>query len=185
MDAETRVIPYRSTFFTPEAFVKRVIFVCTPHQGSFLAAMSLGRFAASLVTLPSELTGRMLDPVTLNQGALALRSLDKLPTSIDNMSPSSEFIQTLSALPIAPGIRANSIIAVDSDAALGVAGDGVVLYASAHLEGVESEKVVRSSHSAQSNPAVIEEIRRILMAHLQESAPALTAPGVTLPERIP
>jgi pimeloyl-ACP methyl ester carboxylesterase len=185
MDVETRAILHRSTFFTPEPFVKRVIFVCTPHRGSFLAAMTLGRFAASLVTLPSELTGRMLDVVTLNQGALVLRSLDKLPTSIDNMSPTSEFIQTLAALPIAPGIAANSIIAVDGDDALDVASDGVVQYTSARHAGVESEKVVRSSHSAQGNPAVIEEIRRILLVHLQESVPALTAPEVTLPERSP
>jgi hypothetical protein len=41
----------------------------------------------------------------------------------------------------------------------------VVSYASAHLEGVESELVVRSGHSAQSNPEVIQEVRRILVEH--------------------
>jgi len=185
MDAETREILHRSTFFTPEPFVKRVIFVCTPHRGSYLAGMTLGRFAASLVTLPSELTGRMLEVMTLNEGALVLRSLDKLPTSIDNMSPASEFIKTLADLPIGNGIAANSIIAVDGDDALDIASDGVVQYTSAHIAGVESEKIVRSGHSAQGNPAVIEEIRRILTSHLQESMPVLIAPAVTLPERTP
>ena len=40
--------------------------------------------------------------------------------------------------------------------------DGVVKYSSAHIEPVESELVVRSSHSTQGHPATIEEVRRIL-----------------------
>jgi pimeloyl-ACP methyl ester carboxylesterase len=179
MNDETRVILRRSAFFTPEPFVARVIFVCTPHRGSYLAGMSLGRLAGSLVSLPSELTGVVFDVVTLNQGALAMRSFDFLPTSIDNMAPGSKFIETLAALPIAPGIAANSIVAVDDEDALDVASDGVVKYSSAHIEGVESEKIVHSGHSAQGNPAVIEEIRRILLLHLQESAPALSPPERT------
>ena len=39
-------------------------------------------------------------------------------------------------------------------------------YESAHLEGVASEKIVRSTHSTQSTPATILEIRRILYEHL-------------------
>ncbi len=179
MDDETRVILANSNFFKPEPFVARVIFVCTPHRGSFLAGMSLSRLVGSFVALPSELTGRMREVLTLNEGALILRHFDQLPTSLDNMNPSSEFIQALSALPIAPGIAANSIIAVDDEDALDVASDGVVTYASAHIEGVESEKIVRSGHSAQGNPATIEEIRRILMLHLRESG------DLTPPERTP
>ena len=48
-------------------------------------------------------------------------------------------------------------------------GDGVVSYQSAHLDDVDSELVVRSGHSSQSNPAVIEEIRRILIKHLGDT----------------
>jgi hypothetical protein len=44
--------------------------------------------------------------------------------------------------------------------------DGVVAYDSAHIEEVESELVVRSGYSVQSNPKAIEEIRRILLEHL-------------------
>ncbi len=176
MPAETRAVLRRSSFFTPEPFVARVIFICTPHRGSYLAGMTLARLAGSLVSLPGELTGRMLEVVTLNEGALALRSFDQLPTSIDNMAPSSPFIKTLAALPIAPGIASNSIIAVDDSDALDVASDGVVQYSSAHIEGVESEKLIHSGHSAQGHPAAIEEIRRILLRHLEESASALTPP---------
>jgi len=60
---------------------------------------------------------------------------------------------------------------VDDDAPLDHAGDGVVKYASAHVEGVESELIVRSPHSGmQAAPATIEEVRRILLEHSAHSA---------------
>ena len=46
--------------------------------------------------------------------------------------------------------------------------DGVVAYESAHIEGVESELVVRSEHSVQGHPRAIEEVRRILALHEAE-----------------
>jgi hypothetical protein len=144
--------------------------VCTPHRGSYLAALSITNWVKSFVALPGELTQRMVEVVTLNEGALALRSFDKLPTSIDNMSPGSDFIETLASIPVAPGIRSHSIIAVDGNGPLDDAVDGVVSYRSAHVDGVDSELVVKSNHSAQANPAVIEEIRRILYLHFETAA---------------
>jgi transposase InsO family protein len=47
--------------------------------------------------------------------------------------------------------------------------DGVVSYRSAHIDEAASELVVRWSHSAQGQPEVIEEIRRILYEHLATS----------------
>jgi hypothetical protein len=45
--------------------------------------------------------------------------------------------------------------------------DGVVRYASAHLEGMASEKNVISAHSgAQDHPESIAEVRRILLEQL-------------------
>jgi hypothetical protein len=44
-------------------------------------------------------------------------------------------------------------------------GDGVVQYSSAHIEGVESEKIVNSPHSMQGNPETIQELKRILIEH--------------------
>ncbi|MBI3800275.1 MAG: hypothetical protein HY268_25280 [Deltaproteobacteria bacterium] len=46
--------------------------------------------------------------------------------------------------------------------------DGIVTYTSAHIEGVESELVVRFGHSVQGHPQASEEIRRILLKHLNE-----------------
>jgi hypothetical protein len=167
-DPETLQVFRSSSIFTPEPFVKRVVFVCTPQRGSYLASMTFARIASSLIELPSDLTKRLTDVASLNASKRAMSSLESLPTSIDNMAPGSHFIKTLAKLPIAPGVHAHSIIAVDGDGPLEDASDGVVRYKSAHLAGVDSEKIVRSGHSAQGNPETIEEIRRILLLHLQE-----------------
>jgi hypothetical protein len=87
-------------------------------------------------------------------------------TAVDNMRPTNRFVRTLSASPIAPGVTAHSIIPVKGAGSPKGQDDGVVKYESAHLEGVASEKIVRSSHSTQSTPATILEVRRILYEHL-------------------
>jgi hypothetical protein len=95
-----------------------------------------------------------------------MRMVGQLPTSIDDMSPNNPFIKTLSTIPVAPGVRVNSIVAVKGEGPPYDDGDdGVVQYRSAHLENVESELVVHSEHSVQGNPVAIEEIRRILLEH--------------------
>jgi hypothetical protein len=72
---------------------------------------------------------------------------------------------------VSAGVTAHSIIAVDGDEPLDRAGDGVVKYESAHVEGVASELIVKSPHSGmQDAPATIEEVRRILLAHSERSA---------------
>ena len=50
--------------------------------------------------------------------------------------------------------------------------DGLVTYSSAHLDGVESECIVRGFHTCLDLPATIEEVRRILHEHL--NAPSVT-----------
>ncbi len=76
---------------------------------------------------------------------------------------------------MAPGIRAHSIIAVRREGPPGEGDDGVVSYQSAQLEDLESELIVRASHSAQGRPETIGEIRRILLEHASESAQAASS----------
>ena len=52
---------------------------------------------------------------TVNRDAAVARQLRGAPTAVDNMTPGNPFVQTLSQMPIAPGIVAHSIIAVDAD----------------------------------------------------------------------
>lgn len=62
---------------------------------------------------------------------------------------------------MAPGIHAHSIIAVQGTGPIEDGDDGVVKYSSAHIEGVESELVIRSGHSVQGHPLAVDEVRRV------------------------
>lgn len=160
-------------------FVTEVIFLATPHRGSYLAGPQIvRRLAERLVRLPSDLVRLGADLVTvLPQGGVGLTA-SRVPTSIDNMSPSNPFIETLAEIPVVPEVKAHSIIAVGKGSRpLESASDGVVKYPSAHIEGVESELLVKSPHSGmQAAPQTIEEVRRILLGHSEAS-------GCPLPDR--
>jgi pimeloyl-ACP methyl ester carboxylesterase len=165
LDAEERDVIERSTFFTPLPFVKRVVFIATPHRGSYLTLRRLARWVAGLVELPNELSQVTYDFLWRNREDLLIRNLDHPVTAIDNMTPGNPFLKTLGALPVAPGVAVHSIIAVEGTGLAHEGADGVVRYASAHLGDVESERVVRSRHSCQGHPDTIEEVRRILREH--------------------
>ena len=167
IEPETRDILQRSAFFEPLPFVKRVVFISTPHRGSYRIGLQLRQLASWLVTLPTDILKRTRDVVTRNQDELLMRRLEKPPTSIDNMNPSNHFITTLASLPVDKGVQAHSIIAVQGDGPVEDGSDGIVAYQSAHIEGVTSELVVRSGHSAHTTPQAIEEVRRILLEHLR------------------
>jgi pimeloyl-ACP methyl ester carboxylesterase len=161
---ETRALLARALFVKPLPFVKRVIFIATPHRGSFLASNPLAKFANKFINLPGGLAKAAVEVGKLREPSL-LGTPFTIPTALDNMDASKPFIKTLASLPIAPGVRVNSIIAVKGSGPIEDGNDGVVEYKSAHIEGVESELVVRSGHSTQASPQTIEEVRRILYQH--------------------
>ena len=98
--------------------------------------------------------------------ALRDTGMNRLPTSIDNMAPDNRFVRMLADAPIDPRIKAHSIIPVNGAGPPDDLNDGVVTFKSARIDGVESQLVVRSSHSTQATPETIEEVRRILREHL-------------------
>jgi len=92
-----------------------------------------------------------------------------VPTSLNGMATDNPFMLTLADIPVAPGIKANSIIAIKGNDHPPNGADGVVKYTSAHVDYAESEFIVRSGHSCQVNPLAIEEVRRILLENLGET----------------
>ena len=94
----------------------------------------------------------------------------------------------LAEIPVAPGIPAHPIVAVRGDGPVEDGSDGVVRYESAHIDGVESELIVRSGHSVQANPQTVLEVRRILLLHAEEAcrerAIGCTEPAVPIGESL-
>jgi pimeloyl-ACP methyl ester carboxylesterase len=165
VSAETRDFLRNALIFKPLPFVRRVVFVATPHRGSYQALGFLGGFASWLVRLPGNLTRLGVEAATLQSRGLLRGPFTGIPTAITNMNPSNRFIKELASMPIIEGVTAHSIIAVQGDGPPEDGADGIVMYKSAHIDGVVSERVVRSSHSTQGHPETIQEIKRILLEH--------------------
>jgi pimeloyl-ACP methyl ester carboxylesterase len=159
---ETRALIQRAMFFEHQPYVTRVVFIATPHRGSFRVSSLVLGLVRKLVTLPLNLVGGMAELLAKNTGL----PREAAPTAVDNMSPGNRFVRTLSASPISPGVTAHSIIPVTNEGPPQGQNDTVVKYESAHIDEVVSEKIVHSTHSTQSTPATILEVRRILYEHL-------------------
>jgi pimeloyl-ACP methyl ester carboxylesterase len=169
VSAETRQLLRRSVFYEPLPFVKRVIFIATPHRGSFIAGGWIGRLTGKLISVPGKILASAAEVVARDPNIAAKVSLRNIPKSTDNMDPKSTFIKTISSIPVAPGVTTHSIIAVKNpDDPKEKWTDGVVNYRSAHIEEAASELVVHSGHSTQDEPQTIEEVRRILLENLKE-----------------
>jgi pimeloyl-ACP methyl ester carboxylesterase len=173
VDVPIRELLRSNFFFKPLPCVSRVIFIATPHRGSYQNTKFVQRFLTRFMEFPGDL-------MDASASLLKLKDTIKLPASVRNGIPSSlngmdtdnPFMLTLADIPVAPGIKCNSIIAIKGDDQPPNGADGVVKYTSAHVDYAESEFIVRSGHSCQGNPLTIEEVRRILLENLG----ALAAP---------
>src|SRR4030095_815034 len=104
-------------FLQPLPFVRRVIFIATPHRGSYEAGSWIAHQVAGFASLPKGFVDVMKDLVTGNPGVMTL-SLGGLPRSINDMTPGNSFVQALASTPVAPGIETHSIVAESGGKAL-------------------------------------------------------------------
>ena len=157
--------------FQPLPQVDRAVFIAAPHRGTSMAGSRLGRFIGRLVRLPVTLLenfGEALQDLAGAGGEDGGEGKAQLPNSIDNLRDTDPFVRAVADLPISPAVRYHTIVGRDTgdEVPLVDSNDGVVPYRSAHLEGAESELVVKSWHSVQETPQAILELRRILHAQI-------------------
>ncbi|MGO9585647.1 MAG: esterase/lipase family protein [Limisphaerales bacterium] len=177
VDEKTRELLRSNFFFKPLPCVSEVIFIATPHRGSYQNTRFVQRFLNRFIELPGELVDTSASLLKLKDTIQLPASVRKgVPTSLNGMATDNPFMLTLAEIPTAPGIKAHSIIAIQGKDQPPNGADGVVKYTSAHVDYAESEFIVRSSHSCQGNPLTIEEVRRILLAHLAQTGSANTIP---------
>jgi pimeloyl-ACP methyl ester carboxylesterase len=167
LEAREEALIRKYTTYEALPFVKRAVFISTPHRGSYAAGGFVRTMARKLVSLPSALVKRASEFAGLSEKLDLPKEMRVARTSLDSMSPKNPFMQALADIPLAPGVKGNSIIAVQGDGDFHQGRDGLVSYDSAHVDYVESEFIVRSFHSCQDKPPTIEEVRRILHEHLR------------------
>jgi pimeloyl-ACP methyl ester carboxylesterase len=152
----------KALIFDSNRNVKRIVFICVPHRGSYLATSWIGSLGVSLIRLPAAIISKaeevVLSPV--------LRSIGykRLPTGINGLSPRSPLLHSLDTLPInAPYY---SIIGDRGRGDTPNSSDGVVPYWSSHLAGAQSELIVPGPHGSFALPQTIAELKRILRLDL-------------------
>jgi hypothetical protein len=165
--AEARELLRQAFFFKPLPEVRRIIFIATPHRGSHLDRGALHALGSRLIRHGDHLQRAYNTLLESNGPDFFLNTFRQgLPTSVDQLTWEHPRLLALCDLGIDPVVNYHSIIADHRDPPREGGTDGVVPYASAHLEGAASELLVPGSHLCQAQHLVIRECRRILTEHL-------------------
>ncbi len=160
-------------FFKPNQSVRRVVTIGTPHRGSEFANDYTRWLARRLIKLPRMTvnTGNRL--AVENPQLFKDTQMLTVANAIDSLAPESPIFPVMMRAKRAPGVKYHNIIGVLENPSLitGRAGrgDGIVDYASATMDDVESELIVDADHtSIHMTGTTIFEVRRILLEHLRE-----------------
>jgi pimeloyl-ACP methyl ester carboxylesterase len=183
LSPEQRELLREAVFIKPLPNVRRVIFIATPHRGSYLTEYSVTELLGRFITMPARIiaTGAEL---ARSPGDFKVSPSRLGSGSLFGMTPANPVLQTMAVTPIAPGVHAHSIIAVAGTGPVEGSDDGVVEYSSSHIGGVDSEYIVRSTHSTQSNPYTIEEVRRILLLNAVDACARIVCDKAPTPSHI-
>ncbi len=152
--------------YKPVPEVRRVVYITTPHRGSPLANSPFRGVGTRLCRRQSRFLDALKNVLACNEpGLFAPAILEEFSTSAGELVPGHPLLAGLCDLAIDPVVRSHSIIADFRDPPRPGASDGIVPYSSSHWEGTDSELIVRGLHICLDHPAVIGEVRRILIEH--------------------
>lgn len=167
---KVRPLVDRWVFFRPLPFVTRVVYIATPHRGSVLASLGVGRLASLAVREPPESKALHERLAELNPGVFRPEYASGVLTTIDLLQPKSPTLQALDRLRPACWVATHSIVGDVHASLLGGRDDCVVAVESAHTPGAQSEICVAAKHTTIHNdPRSAAEIERILRQHLHET----------------
>lgn len=160
-------------YFQPNPSIRRVVTIGTPHRGSNFSNQTTQWLLGKLIRLPDMIVQNQQELFRQNPKAFGDRSLLRIRTSIDSLSPSAAVFPVMIAAQRAPWVHYNNIIGLVPDKGLfghfAAGSDGVVAVESARMDDVESELVVPADHTTvHSHPLAVLEVRRILLKHLAE-----------------
>ena len=170
LDASERQLLNKMYRFHSSPWINRVVYIATPHRGSYRIKGIILRLAQTMITMPSVLARVSHDVLTHNPDVIPWKYQGNLPNSIELMVPDNPFLKTLDQTPVRPGVVCDSIIAVSDLNNFKKSTDGIVAYSSAHITNSHSETLIEDSHSCLNNAAAIEAVRQILLDQAQATA---------------
>jgi hypothetical protein len=177
LDPPVRQFIGEAYFFEPLPFVNRVVCIATPHRGSILASLGIGRLASISVRPPPQLVAIHKDMLRRNPGAFRPDFEQRVPSTVDMLEPNSTVLQALERLRPSCWVTVHSIVGNGHVSLTGGRDDCVVSVASAHTVGAVSEIMVPATHTkVHHHPLTVAEVQRILVQHLQETGLGAGAP---------
>lgn len=171
-DSESLIRLRQAAFFNSNPDIRRVVTIGTPHRGSDYANDTTRWLGRKFIKLPSMMVSMSQQLVSENPGLFRNTDLLLNSTSIDSLSPDSPVFPVMLRAPRNPNVTFHNIVGeVPAKNWLGgesdVRSDGVVEYASAHMDDAVSEVLVNCEHQhIQRDPKAIIEVRRVLLSHL-------------------
>jgi pimeloyl-ACP methyl ester carboxylesterase len=176
--SEERAELLDALIFRPLPFVRRLVFIATPHRGSRAANAFIGRFFGSFIKENDPLDRAVFEAIRENgRGVLRWGNRPHRLNGIGSLRPNDPVLRADAELPVAPWVTYHSIIPQLGVDGVTVPHDGLVPYWSSHIDGAASERVTRGYHLSHDSPEVTAELRRILHEHLA----AVDAGGVGVP----
>jgi hypothetical protein len=147
-----------------------VIFMTTAHRGSRLARQPGVRLGVRLIRRNNPLLGEWDLLEGTNGTAIFQPFFQNRPlSSVDGIEAENPLIMALDSARIAPTVTYHSIIAnIHPGVPPEKTSDGLITYASAHIDGTASEQIITSGHACESDSEAIAEVQRILLVHLDE-----------------
>jgi len=162
-------------FFHPNPSIQRVVTIATPHRGSDYANDYTQWLGRKLIQLPSGLIEMSNSLIRQNPGLFRDTELLVTKTSIDSLNPDSPIFPVLLRSRRAPWVRYHNIVGMIENSSWfskdTMESDGIVSFASAQMEDVQTQIVVQANHgSVHTTPRAILEVRRILIEHLRDAS---------------
>ena len=81
LDPESRALFQQSLFFEPLPSVRRVVFIATPHRGSFLATWRIASLIKRVTRAPAKLVGVVPNLLARNPGVRAEHGSSSCPAA--------------------------------------------------------------------------------------------------------
>lgn len=158
----------RVFFFETDRSIDRVVTIAAPFNGSGYSNMFTRWLGGSLVSLPN--TTSNLSELIFRQNHQRVWDRIFAPrTSLDSLNKDSAVLSLVNHSTAPETVKHHNIVGVTKGHSLEDWTDGVVRLRSASRNDVDSQIQVDASHSdVQQHPRTIEEVRRVLMEHLQE-----------------
>jgi hypothetical protein len=164
-------------YFSPQPFIRRVVYIATPHCGSSLASRGIGRCSSLLVRPDEEVQARHQRLIRDNPGVFTGVFQKRVPTSIDLLQPGNRTLQAIHELCVPESVAQHTIFGTGKAIFTLGCSDGVVPVDSARHPHAISEASVASSHTRiTKEEETTREVARILKLHLRESRLALQKP---------